>query len=109
MKTFDVLFVDEPVVDLKVALAMKKYCFNSEDDIKVGDIIKCPAYKRNLQVIEELPKSYLYFNFVSGILKNKIDHPKDAAIKELKLGPAPDIAAAFVVYGERIANVSLES
>lgn len=108
MKTFYVLFVNEPVTDPEVIKASKRYTFNSKDGLKVGDIIESSTYKKKLQVVEELPGTYEYFNFVTGMLKNKITDPKDAAIKELVIGEAPEIPSPLSAYGLIVTNVASE-
>lgn len=109
MKTFYVLFVNEPVTDPITIKTSKRYSFNSQGELKVGDIIESSTYKRKLQVIEELPESFKYFNFASGELKNELNDSKDAAIKELVIGEAPEIPSPLSAYGLIVTNVASES
>ena len=51
----------------------KRYCFNTEFSVQVGDVINSPKYSSKMKVVEVLDKSYTYFNRQTGDLTDEID------------------------------------
>lgn len=78
----------------------KRYCFNTDSNLKVGDIIKSPNYTTNLVVVEILDKQFTYFNRTTGELSNEINSTSDFPILELKVGEQD----SSIVYGTLVKN-----
>lgn len=78
----------------------KRYCFNTDSDLKVGDVIKSPNYTTNLVVVETLNKRFSYFNRTTGELSDEITSTSDFPILELKVGEQD----SSIVYGTLVKN-----
>jgi len=64
---------------------VKRYSFNTESDVKVGDEVKSSAYSTNLIVVGVLDKSFKYYNAGTGDLTNELTSTRCYAIKDLKI------------------------
>ena len=60
-----------------------KYSFNTNSDLKVGDIIKSSQYSSNMQVVSVLDKCYRYVNCKTGDLSMECNSTNCFAIREL--------------------------
>lgn len=97
MKTIFVVFTSVPVTSEEIRL-MKKYCFNTEDHLSVGDMIKSSSYSGPFQVVRVLDKSYKYFNSSTGDLSNDITSTHQSEIKQVVIREDDN----NVVYGKII-------
>ena len=97
MKTIFVIYTKKVITDPKELCKYKKYAFNTDSEIKVGDLIKSPDYDTPMQVILILDKSYKYYNSVSGDLSDEINSTKQWLIKDLVIRESSE---ANTVYGE---------
>ena len=61
---------------------MRKYSFNTEEDLKVGDVVESGSYNKPLTVAEVLDEVYGYYNVKTGELGK--DNPS-WEWKEIKL------------------------
>lgn len=50
---------------------LKRYAFNIDEPVKVGDRLKLEKYATPVQVVEILPKPLKYVNLHSGDMSNK--------------------------------------
>jgi hypothetical protein len=50
---------------------LKRYAFNIDEPVKVGDRLKLEKYSTPVQVVEILPKPLKYVNLHSGAMSNK--------------------------------------
>ncbi len=62
----------------------KRYCFNCNFDVKVGDTINSPNYTSLLHVMEILPEPFLFFNKHDSELSNTKYNDAWLAIKNLE-------------------------
>lgn len=72
MKTILVIFVDEKVKPELIG-KYREYSFNTDADVKVGDMLSSPEYNSLLQVIEVLDECFKYFTYGTG----ELTHEKD--------------------------------
>jgi hypothetical protein len=82
MKTVLVVYTDNFLSKSAVARA-KKYCFNTESDLREGDMIKSKDYTTSMQVVKVLDKSYKYFNGATGELSDEFNSTAQWEIKTL--------------------------
>lgn len=87
MKTILVVFSKDS--DLTVEKAnnskLKKYTFNIDDDISVGDWLTSQNYNSPFMVTDVLATSYMYYNSSNGELMNEINSTSCYPIKVLKI------------------------
>jgi len=76
----------------------KMYCFNTDCELKVGDILKSSNYTTNLVVVEMLDEQYVYFNRQTGTLSNVVKSTNDFPILELKIGERDE----SIVYATKL-------
>lgn len=82
MKTILVIYTDTKII---VPNYKKRYAFNTEANLKEGDMIKSPDYETNMQVVKILDKAYIFFNKVTGELTDEFNNANQYTIRELKL------------------------
>ena len=70
MKTFLAVFTKEKLPD-KEAAQLKHYTFNTEKDIKIGDLIQSDRYNTPIQVFSIFDESKKFVNVVTGELSDK--------------------------------------
>lgn len=78
----------------------KRYAFNTESEVKEGDMLKTDNYKTNLQVVKVLDKSYKYFNRETGELSDVITSTHQFEIRDIKIVDPIDAQGAIIA--ERI-------
>lgn len=71
-----------------------RYAFNTDDDIKVDDMLESSSYSTNMQVVKVLPLAYLFFNKETGEMSNEYTSSKQFEIKTLRLAEPEDIIFA---------------
>lgn len=49
----------------------KRYAFNIDEPVKVGDLLKLEKYSTPVQIIEIIAKPFKYINLYSGDMSNK--------------------------------------
>lgn len=76
----------------------KKYAFNTEDDLKPGDMLNTTAYDTKLQVVKVLDKSFKYYNEATGELSDEFTSTRQWVIKKLIMREDDDTS----VYGNII-------
>lgn len=83
MKTIIVVYLNSYSSEERYA---KRYVFNTDDDVKVGDILNSPKYDNNMKVVKVLAKVKKYFNKETGRLSNLYFSTMQFTIRELKIG-----------------------
>ena len=83
MKTIIVIYTNNRINSSKEVNSKPKYSFNTNSDLKVGDIIKSSQYSSNMQVISVLDKCYRYVNCKTGDLSMDCNSNNCFAIREL--------------------------
>lgn len=85
MKTILVAFTKKKIDDLETLNNSKGYSFNTDADVKPGDIIVTDNYSTYLQVINVLPNCYKYYNYKTGELFEESTSGSNGEIKVLVL------------------------
>ena len=83
MKTIIVIYTNNRINSTKEINSKPKYSFNTEADLKVGDIIKSSQYSSNMQVVAILDKCFNYVNCKTGDLSMECNSTNCFAIREL--------------------------
>ena len=83
MKTIIVIYTNNRINSTKEVNSKPKYSFNTESDLKVGDIIKSSQYSSNMQITAVLDKCYKYVNCKTGDLSMDCNSTNCFAIREL--------------------------
>ena len=83
MKTIIVIYTNNRINSTKEVNSKPKYSFNTEANLKVGDIIKSSQYSSNMQVVSVLDKCYRYVNCKTGDLSMECNSTNCFAIREL--------------------------
>lgn len=63
----------------------KKYSFNTNSEVNVGDVLETNAYDAKLTVIEVLDRAFNYVNLVTGDLTDEITGTNCFKIKLIKV------------------------
>ena len=86
MKTILVVYTNTALTIKQVSnWKLKKYCFRTEENLSVGDMIKSKAYTSNMQVTDVIDADYKYYNSITGELRNDINSTQCYPIKKLVL------------------------
>jgi len=64
---------------------LKKYAFNTEDNVKVGRMYKTDTYTTNIVVVRVLDEAFNYYNSVTGKLSNVFNSTCMGDVKDLKI------------------------
>lgn len=83
MKTIIVIYTNNRINSTKEVNSKPKYSFNTESDLKVGDIIKSSQYSSNMQITSVLDKCYKYVNCKTGDLSMECNSTNCFDIREL--------------------------
>ena len=83
MKTIIVIYTNNRINSTKEINSKPKYSFNTNSDLKVGDIIKSSQYSSNMQVVSVLDKCYRYVNCKTGDLSMECNSTNCFVIREL--------------------------
>ncbi len=102
MKTILVVFPAPGVntVEKVNSLKMKKYCYLTDSDIQVGDILTSSKYTNKMLVTDVLNKSYTYYNKDTGELSYEVTSTNCYPIKKMELREEDDI----VIYAQKVEN-----
>lgn len=83
---------------------MKKYSFNTEADVQIGEMLETSAYDTKLQVVKILDKSFKYYNAVTGEMSDEFNNSLQWEIQTLdiqtKAKKNDSVILAFRVEGE---------
>ena len=96
LRTILVVYSDI-AVDAKKATTMKKYAFNTLEDVKVGDRIASDAYDTGMIIVEVLEEAFRYYNFVTGELTNVMNNTKLGLIRNMKILDEVDVNTIYAV------------
>lgn len=83
MKTILVIYTDTKIE--KVTASHKKYCFRTNSDVELGDLLKSSNYTTAMQVVKVIDKDYIYYHPDTGEMSNELTSTKQWEIKELKV------------------------
>lgn len=96
LRTILVVYSDI-AVDAKKATTMKKYAFNTLENVKVGDRIASDAYDTGMVIVEVLEEAFRYYNFVTGELTNVMNNTKLGLIRNMKILDEVDVNTIYAV------------
>ena len=82
-KTILVVYTDRKITQKAEITKMKKYSFNTEADVKVGDMLSSSAYSTNLQVVRVTESAFKYHNPATGEMSNSFNSSNQSEIKNL--------------------------
>jgi len=99
MITILVVYSDRTLKKSEIAKA-KKYAFNTDAPLKVGDMIKSNSYNNAMQVVRLLDKCFKFYNGTTGKLSNEFDSTNQWEIRELIIREEND----DVIYGQIIKD-----
>ena len=85
MKTILCVYTNTKITSSKELGKLKRYSFNTPDDLKEGDLIETKEYSTNLQIVKVLDKAFKYFNGSTGQLSDKFDSTSQWVIRTLKI------------------------
>lgn len=77
---------------------VKRYAFNTESDVKVGDVLRSKDYSTDMIVAEVLDKAYSYYNNMNGDLSDTMNSSSLRAIKVMAIREEED----DVVYAVKV-------
>lgn len=101
MKTILVVYTDQKLsVEQINNRKMQKYCFRTESEIEVGDILKSNSYNSNLVVTDVVDADYKYYNAQNGEMTNTINSTKCYPIKTLVLREEDE----SVIYASKVTS-----
>lgn len=83
MKTIVVVYSNTEKLSKAEIGKMKKYSFNTDADIKVGDLLDSPTYTTKMLVVKVLNKQYKYYNTSTGKLSNSYNSTSQWEIRTL--------------------------
>lgn len=99
MKTIIVIYATNKETNSDLIKRYKHYAFNTNSDIKVGDLIKFSnSAKEKIQVVRVLEESFKFYNDKTGDLSNNYTSIAQHEIKELVIRED----AQNVTYGSLI-------
>ncbi len=64
---------------------LKRYAFNTESEVSVGDIIESKDYESRMVVVKVLTREYKYYDRITGVLSNKLTSTGMYDIKDIKI------------------------
>lgn len=83
MKTFEAVFLSKKEKDF--IRTNRSYIFNTEDEINIGDVIKCSKYHDPIEVVAILPESKMYYDKNTNMLHEQASSQDCLPIKEIKI------------------------
>lgn len=97
MKTILVVYTNNRPISVKQANdeELTKYCFRTEDNIEVGNVVKSRSYSSTMLVTDVIDEDFKYYNASSGKLTKEPDSTRCYPIKTLKLREEEELT----VYG----------
>lgn len=98
MKTIIVVYTDTKVVDKAKLGQLKKYSFNTDSDVEVGDMLDSNTYDTKMQVVKVLGFSCRYYNAATGELSDEYTSTRQWEIRTLVIRESQeDIIYASIV------------
>lgn len=94
MKTILVIYTNTKV---DISNYKKRYAFNTNDNISIGDMLKSPQYATNMQVVKVLDRAFKYFNRATGDLSDEYISTNQFETRELKIA-----STTSVIYATKV-------
>lgn len=83
MKTILIVYSNKKDLTTVEMMRLKRYSFNCETEVKVGDILKSDEYDTDMVVVKVLDKNYKYFNGSNGELSDNFNSTSQWEIRDL--------------------------
>ena len=83
-KTIFVIYTHVPVTKDKVA-SFKRYAFNTNFDVREGDVIHCPTYDTPMQVTDVLSRRFTFYDRSNGSLSDECTSTNQFLIRQLEV------------------------
>ena len=83
MKTILVVYSHKKDLTNVEMMRLKKYSFNCNAEVEVGDILESSEYDTPMVVVKVLNKEYKYFNSSTGELSNDFNSTSQWEIRDL--------------------------
>ena len=101
MKTILVVYITEKLTVEQINnRKLQKYCFRTNSDIEVGDILKSGNYTTNMVVTDVIDTDYKYYNKQTGEMRNEINSTNCYPIKTLVIRDDDET----VVYAKKMED-----
>ena len=84
----------------KEALKKKKYAFNTDQDLKVNDLIESNEFSTPIQIVQVLDKSFNYVNIATGDLSHEITSTNQFPVREIIIRQEK----SDVIYGKLLRD-----
>ena len=103
MKTIFVVYTEQKLdLNDSATKKIKKYAFNTEEDLKEGDMLKSPNYDTPMMVVRVLDTSFKYYSHVTGELFDEINSTHCYDIRTLVIRTDD----SNVVYAQKIGDAN---
>ena len=83
MKTILVVYTDKRNLTKSEISKLKRYSFNSDSEIKEGDVISSAQYNTPMLVVKVLHEAFKYYNPNTGEMSNTFNSTVQWEIKKL--------------------------
>ena len=103
MKTILVVYTHSKL-NKKEANRKKKYAFNHEGDLKLGDLFTSGDYDSPMQVVKILDKAHTYFNRSTGEMSDTFNSTDQWDIRTLVIREEDE---GDIVYGTKVKEADL--
>lgn len=104
MKTILVAFTNKRSLTAREIRNTKLYSFNTEADLKEGDIIESNSYSTRMLVVKILEKAFRYYNTSNGDLTDNFTSILNRDIAILVIGKGRN---SDVVYGSLVKDIEV--
>lgn len=102
-KTIFVVYTNSTAVGVITNRNLKRYAFNTDSEVKVGDVVVSKDYDTRMIVVTVLGKSYKYYDRVTGALSDEITSTGMYEIKDMKV---VDDVNNEVVVAARVGTIA---
>ena len=102
-KTIFVVYTNSVAAGVITNRNLKRYAFNTDSEVKVGDVVVSKDYGTRMVVVKILEKSYKYYDRVTGTSSNEITSTGMYEIKDIKV---VDDVNNEVVVAARIGTIA---
>ena len=101
MKTILVVYTNEKLTVEQINnRKLQKYCFRTDSEVAVGDVLKSNNYNSNMIVTDVVDADYKFYNAQTGEMRNEINSTKCYPIKTMVLRDEDET----VVYAKKVAQ-----
>ena len=101
MKTILVVYTNEKLTVEQINnRKLQKYCFRTDSEVAVGDVLKSNNYNSNMIVTDVVDADYKFYNAQTGEMRNEINSTKCYPIKTMVLRDEDET----VVYAKKVTQ-----